>query len=114
MQRIMESIEKNMDNPDYSVEVLSSDVGMHRMNLYRKLQSLVGMPPSEFIRTMRLKRAAQLLRDDPQLTVTEVSDRVGFNTPKYFTRYFREMFGRTPSQYRASSGRVKEDVSQKE
>ncbi|MBO5685775.1 MAG: response regulator, partial [Alistipes sp.] len=58
MQRIMESIEKNMDNPDYSVEVLSSDVGMHRMNLYRKLQSLVGMPPSEFIRTMRLKRAA--------------------------------------------------------
>lgn len=114
MQRIMESIEKNMDNPDYSVEVLSSDVGMHRMNLYRKLQSLVGMPPSEFIRTMRLKRAAQLLRDDPQLTVAEVSDRVGFNTPKYFTRYFREMFGCTPSQYRASGGRIREHEPSKE
>lgn len=100
MQRIMESIERNMDNPEYSVELLSSDVGMHRMNLYRKLQSLVGMPPSEFIRTIRLKRAAQILRDDPKLTVSEVSDRVGFNTPKYFTRYFREMFGCTPSQYR--------------
>lgn len=100
MTRIMQSIEKNMDNSEYSVEELSSDVGMHRMNLYRKLQSIAGMTPSEFIRTMRLKRAAQLLRDDPNLTVAEVSDMVGFNTPKYFTKYFKEMFGVTPSQYR--------------
>ena len=96
----MEYIEKNMDNSDYSVEELASDVGMHRMNLYRKLQSIAGMTPSEFIRTMRLKRAAQLLQSDPNLTVSEVSDMVGFNTQKYFTRYFKEMFGVTPSQYR--------------
>ena len=89
-----------MDNADYSVEELAADVGMHRMNLYRKIQSLYGMTPSEFIRTMRLKRAAQLLGDDPNLTVVEVADRVGFNTPKYFTRYFKEMFGVLPSQYR--------------
>ena len=100
MTRIMESIEKNMDNAEYSVEELSSDVGMHRMNLYRKIQSLAGMTPSEFIRTMRLKRAAQLLRDDPNLSVSEVSDMVGFNTQKYFTKYFKEMFGVTPSQFR--------------
>ncbi|MGN1233641.1 MAG: ATP-binding protein [Candidatus Cryptobacteroides sp.] len=100
MTRIMESIEKNMDNAEYSVENLSSDIGMHRMNLYRKIQSLAGMTPSEFIRTMRLKRAAQLLRDDPNLTVSEVSDMVGFNTQKYFTKYFKEMFGVPPSQYR--------------
>lgn len=100
MTRIMQCIEKNMDNSEYSVEELSSDVGMHRMNLYRKMQSIAGMTPSEFIRTMRLKRAAQLLRDDPNLTVAEVSDMVGFNTPKYFTKYFKEMFGVTPSQYR--------------
>lgn len=100
MTRIMESVEKNMDNAEYSVEELSSDVGMHRMNLYRKIQSLAGMTPSEFIRTMRLKRAAQLLRDDPNLSVSEVSDMVGFNTQKYFTKYFKEMFGVTPSQFR--------------
>lgn len=100
MTKIMESIEKNMDNSEYSVEELSSDVGMHRMNLYRKIQSLAGMTPSEFIRAMRLKRAAQLLRDDPNLTVSEVSDMVGFNTQKYFTKYFKEMFGVPPSQYR--------------
>lgn len=100
MQRIMACMERNMDNPEFSVEELSSEVGMHRMNLYRKLQSIAGMTPSEFIRTMRLKRAAQILRENSGLSVSEVSDMVGFNTTKYFTRYFREMFGMTPSQYR--------------
>ena len=99
MARITEKLEENLDNTEYSVEELASDVGMHRMNLYRKIQSLYGMTPSEFIRTMRLKRAAQLLTDDPNLSVTEVADMVGFNTPKYFTRYFKEMFGVLPSQY---------------
>ena len=99
MDKIMESVQKNMDNPDYSVEELSSDVSMHRMNLYRKLQSLVGMTPSEFIRTIRLKRAAQILTERPDISVTELADLVGFNTPKYLTRYFKEMFGCAPSQY---------------
>ena len=102
IDRIMEHVERNIGNPNYSVEELSSDVAMHRMNLYRKLQSITGMTPSEFLRTMRLKRAAQLLAQDGNLSVTEVSEMVGFNTPKYFTRYFREMFGCTPSQYHAS------------
>ena len=99
MARITEKLEANLDNPEYSVEQMASDVGMHRMNLYRKIQSLYGMTPSEFIRTMRLKRAAQLLTDDPNLSVTEVADMVGFNTPKYFTKYFKELFGVLPSQY---------------
>ena len=99
MDKIMESVQRNMDNPDYSVEELSSDVSMHRMNLYRKLQSLVGMTPSEFIRTIRLKRAAQIITERPDISLAELSDMVGFNTPKYLTKYFKEMFGCTPSQY---------------
>lgn len=102
IDRITECVERNIGNPNYSVEELSSDVAMHRMNLYRKLQSITGMTPSEFLRTMRLKRAAQLLAQDGSLPVTEVAEMVGFNTPKYFTRYFREMFGCTPSQYQAT------------
>lgn len=98
VQKALECVERNMDNPEYSVEDLSSDVGMHRMNLYRKLQSITGQTPTEFIRSIRLKRAAQLLVKG-QLSVSEVADRVGFNTPKYFTKYFKEMFGVTPSQY---------------
>ena len=89
----------NLTYPDYSVEELSSDVNMHRMNLYRKLQSLVGMTPSEFIRTIRLKKAAQILSERPDISISELADMVGFNTPKYLTRYFKEMFGCTPSQY---------------
>ena len=100
MARIMACLEKNMDNADYSVEQLAADVGMHRMNLYRKIQSLYGMTPSEFIRTMRLKRAAQIIADDPNLNVAEVAYMVGFNTPKYFTKYFKELFGVLPSQYK--------------
>lgn len=100
MARITDKLEANMDNAEYSVEQLASEVGMHRMNLYRKIQSLFGMTPSEFIRTMRLKRAAQILGDDPNISVVEVAEMVGFNTPKYFTRYFKEMFGVLPSQYK--------------
>lgn len=102
MSKIMESVERNLDNTEYSVEELSSDVNMHRMNLYRKLQSFVGMTPSEFIRTVRLKRAAQLVLERPDISLTELSDLVGFNTPKYLNKYFKEMFGCSPSQYAAS------------
>lgn len=98
VKKALELVEENIDNTEYSVEDLSADVGMHRMNLYRKLQSITGQTPSEFIRSIRLKRAAQLLQGS-QLSVSEVADKVGFNTPKYFTKYFKEMFGVTPSQY---------------
>lgn len=98
IQKALECVEKNMDNSEYSVENLSSDVGMSRMSLYRKLQSITGQTPSEFIRSIRLKRAAQLLCGS-QLSIAEIANKVGFSTPKYFTKYFKEMFGTTPSQY---------------
>jgi len=98
VQKALNCVEKNMDNLDYSVEELSNDIGMNRAHLYRKLQSIVGMTPTEFIRSIRLKRAAQLL-EKSQLTVAEIADMVGFNTPKYFSKYFKDMFGVYPSQY---------------
>ncbi len=102
MAQIIGNIEKNMNNADYSVEQLSTDVAMHRMNLYRKIQSIAGMSPSEFIRTMRIKRAAQLLEQNSSLSIVEISEMVGFNTPKYFTNYFKQIYGVTPSQYATS------------
>jgi signal transduction histidine kinase/ligand-binding sensor domain-containing protein/DNA-binding response OmpR family regulator len=91
-------IEKNMSNPDFSVEELSRDIGMSRVNLYKKLVSLTGKTPIEFIRTIRLKRAAQLL-EKSQLSVSEIAYQVGFNNPKYFARYFKDEFKILPSQY---------------
>lgn len=92
--------EKNISNPDFSVEDLSREMGMSRVYLYKKLLALTGKAPLEFIRTVRLKRAAQLLTES-QLTVSEVAYEVGFNNPKYFTKYFKIEFNCLPSAYAA-------------
>ena len=104
IQKALGCIEKNMDNAEYNVEALSADMGMSRMNLYRKLQSITGQSPTEFIRTIRLKRAAQLL-EGSQLTIAEVADRVGFNSASYFSKCFKEQFGMLPTQYQEEKDR---------
>lgn len=73
---------------------------MSRVHLYKKLLSLTGKSPIEFIRTIRLKRAAQLL-EKSQLTVSEIAYQAGFNNPKYFTKYFKTEFKVLPSMYAA-------------
>ena len=77
---------------------------MDRTVLYKKLQSITGLAPSDFLRSIRLKRAAQFLTQG-QYPVAEVAEMVGFNTPKYFSKYFKEAFGVTPSQY-AQNGKT--------
>lgn len=99
VQKALQSVESNIDNPDYNVDDLGKDMGLSRGNLYRKLQSLTGKSPSDFIRSIRLKRAAQLLRDS-HLNVGEISDMTGFNGLKYFNKHFKDTFGVTPTQYR--------------
>ena len=94
-----EYVEQNISDDELSVETLSSVLNMSRVHLYKKLLSLTGNTPSEFIRLIRLRRAEQLLRQS-QLNVAEVSYAVGFNNPRYFSKYFREMYGMTPSQYK--------------
>lgn len=99
LRRAAETVEKNLDNADYSVEQFSADMCMSRMNLYRKLQTLTAQKPSEFVRDIRLQRAAELLRN-ADLSLAEVVDRVGFGTPRYFSKCFKEKYGLSPSQYR--------------
>lgn len=98
IEKALECLEKNMDNGDYSVQEFSQDLGMDRTVLYKKMQSITGLAPSEFIRSIRLKRAAQFLIQG-QYSVAEVSEKVGFNTQKYFSKYFKEAFGVSPSKY---------------
>ena len=98
IEKALSCLEKNMDNGDYSVQQFSQDLGMDRTVLYKKMQSITGLSPSEFIRSIRLKRAAQLLIHG-QYSVAEVSEKVGFNTQKYFSKYFKEAFGVSPSKY---------------
>jgi DNA-binding response OmpR family regulator len=98
INQAMEVVEKNIPNADFSVEELSRELFMSRVALYKKLLAITGKTPIEFIRTVRLKRAAHLL-ETSQLTVAEVAYEVGFNNPKYFSRYFKEAFGVLPSVY---------------
>jgi signal transduction histidine kinase/ligand-binding sensor domain-containing protein/DNA-binding response OmpR family regulator len=98
LQQALELVEKHLDNPEYSVEDFSRDMFMNRVTLYRKIHSLTGKSPLEFIRSIRLKRAAQLL-EKSGMSVAEVAYEVGFNNPKLFTKFFKEEFNVTPSQY---------------
>lgn len=104
IQKCLEYIEKNMDHPEYGVEELSRDLGMVRMSLYRKLQSITGNTPTDFIRSIRLKRAAQLLQGS-QLPIVEIANRVGFSSSSYFAKCFKEMFGVLPKQYAEDYGK---------
>lgn len=98
VHQVVESVENNISRSEYSIEELCRDVAMSRMQLYRKLKALTGLSANEFIRTMRLKRAAQLLEQN-QLTIAEVTYEVGFTDLPYFRECFKKMFGVTPSEY---------------
>ncbi|HEX6893428.1 MAG TPA: ATP-binding protein, partial [Chryseolinea sp.] len=108
VQKVLTSIEDNMSNADYSVEELGLDVAMSRMQLYRKLKALTGQSANEFIRTIRLKRAAQLLEQN-QLTIAEITYEVGFNDLQYFRECFKKLFGVTPSEY--SQKRIRDTIA---
>lgn len=94
-------VEDHLERSDLSVEELSHELGISRVYLYKKLVATTGKTPIEFIRILRLKRAAQLLRES-RLNVSEIAYQVGFNNPKYFSKYFKEEYGVLPSAYQHS------------
>ena len=104
IEKAIKYVEDNMSRTELSVEDLSRELGMSRVHLYKKLLQITGKTPIEFIRVIRLKRAAQLLRES-QLHVSEVAFEVGFNNPKYFSRYFKDEFGVLPSVYQEKEGK---------
>ena len=93
-----EYVESNMANGDITVETMSVALNMSRVHLYKRLLAITGQTPSEFIRDIRLRHAEQLILKS-QLSVSEISYRVGFNNPRSFSKYFKEKYGVIPSQY---------------
>ncbi len=98
LQEAIARVEAHMSDDDYSVEHLARDLCMSRMTLYRRIQSSTGQKPSEFIRTIRLRRAAGLLREG-RLSITEISYDTGFSSVSYFSRCFRTMYGVPPTLF---------------
>jgi len=106
LQKAMNVIEENMTEPDFNVEAMVREIGMSRSKLYLKLKGLTGLSSSEFIRTVRLKRAAQLL-ETSDLTIKEIMFLTGFNTASYFSKCFKKQFGVVPSEYMQQKNTVK-------
>lgn len=98
MQQALALVEKNISEADFSVEDMSREMFISRVALYKKLLALSGKTPIEFIRQIRLKRSVQLL-EKSKMTVAEVAYEVGFNNPKYFSKYFKAEYGKLPSVY---------------
>ena len=91
-------MEAHLSDESYSVEQLAVDLCMSRMTFYRKIQSTTGQKPTEFMRTIRLRRAAELLLEN-RLSISEISDATGFASTSYFSRCFRTMYGMPPTQF---------------
>ncbi len=93
-----EIIDRNIDNPDFNVNQFVKEMGTSNSMLYRKLTTMIGMSPVEFIKNMRLKRAVQLLKEQ-KFTISEVAYATGFNDTSYFTVCFKKQFGITPTEF---------------
>jgi len=98
LQKLLRLIEENISNPNFSVEELSGEMFVSRYTLYKKILALTGKTPNEFIRHIRLKRAAQLL-ENGYLTVSQICYKVGFKSQKYFVKAFKAEYNVSPSNY---------------
>lgn len=98
LKKVMAAVEAHIDDPDFETDDLARESAIGRRQLNRKLRALTGQSVREFIRTIRLKRAAYLLQQQSG-TVTEIAYQVGFNSIGHFAKVFREQFGVAPSEY---------------
>ncbi len=104
MDQVAQIIDQYLDDAAFDINRLAKELAMGRSSLYAKFKSLTGMTPNDFIQSYRLKKAAVLLREQPDIQVSEVADRLGFGSSVYFSRCFKSQFGESPSQFRNQQG----------
>jgi len=98
IEKIMKIISENIADSELNVEMLAMGVGMSRVHMHRKLKELTNMSARDFIKSIRLKQAAELLSHQ-KLTVSEVAYALGFNNLSHFSNTFREFYGISPKEY---------------
>ncbi len=102
LEKLRAAVEQHISDTDLSVQSLSEKMAMERSVLYRKMLTLTGMSPSEYIKEMKLKIASELLSSGSDISVSEVADKVGFSNPKYFSKVFKTHFGVSPKDYKTT------------
>lgn len=108
IKKLIQIIEDNMNNNLLNVEFLAAEIGMSRANLYRKVQAILNVTPVNFIKSIKLKRAVQLL-DKNQMYISEVAYMTGFNNQKYFSKCFHKEYGMSPTEYMKQKNKEKEE-----
>ena len=98
MERLNGEIEKHLLDVNFSIDTLSEFMNMSRSNFYRKLKSISGMSPNDYLKMIRLKKAAELLLSQ-DYRINEVYEKVGFSSSSYFAKCFKEQFGMLPREF---------------
>lgn len=102
MEKAVECVRQHLDDPAYDRERFAADMCMSSSTLYKKLRALTGQNVSSFVNSIRLKEACRLTKENPYIQISELSARLGYNTPAYFTRVFKKEFGMTLTEYKAT------------
>jgi signal transduction histidine kinase/AraC-like DNA-binding protein/ActR/RegA family two-component response regulator len=98
LQQIIQLVQEHMDNPDFGIALLAKKAAMSQPVLFKKIKAITGMSANDFVKSLRLKRATELLQEN-RYTVYEIAYMVGYENSKYFSREFKKQFGVTPSEY---------------
>jgi AraC-like DNA-binding protein len=99
IEKLTGIIEQHIESENFSVEILCKEIGMSRAQLHRKIKAISNQSATEFIRTFRLRRAADLIKQDAG-NMAEIAYKVGFNSQAYFTKSFQEVYGCTPGEFK--------------
>jgi AraC-like DNA-binding protein/uncharacterized protein HemY len=110
LKKVIEVVENNIGDQQFGVEKMAKEMGMSRTNMHRKIKAITGFPPSELIRSIRLRKAAILLLNQVD-SVSQISFQVGFEDHSYFSKSFKKQFGVPPSEYLQSKNQVSTDFS---
>lgn len=102
INKLEEIVKEHLADPEFDVNALAKELAVSRSSLYNKLKALSCMTPNEFIMNSRLKQAAELLKNRPELQITEIAYQTGFNSLRYFRHCFKACFNQTPQEYRSN------------
>lgn len=100
MEKAQRVIEEHLDDSDFDVPAFSREMALGRTKLFSKIKGITGQTPNDFIVNIKLKKAAFWLNNNPELNISDITYKLGFSSPKYFSKCFKEQFGLTPSAYR--------------
>lgn len=99
VEKLSRTVQQHLADETFGVEKLSSEMCMSRMNLYRRMQTVMGQSPSAYIKAMRLKRAVEII-ESRDLPINDVATMTGFSSAACFSKCFREQYGKPPSQWK--------------